>query len=263
MTLAEPDPDLVRATTELAERCGARMFEFGHLRDNVPSEQAGWWAKARFAGAVIMVDNQPSPDSALTGLAEKLLTGAQCQRCGGLVALSDDGAMAYPDSVRPDGTRWTREEIEAAGLCRWRREGAHWKFGCVRPPEGNDEVHTTEKLARALEETNDPRVKPLVWRARRGYYHDFLSPLPFPEMQLVDDLRELGMDEFAQRVVNDEFTSTLAESRAWGRSEDGQEAFESLVGGGRRSTGEPPAAKAPSGAAFWAAQGGRPSDATR
>lgn len=261
--MTSPEPDLVIATTELAERCGARQFEFGCQRKNVPVEQAGWWAKATFRGAVIMVDNQASPEGALTGLAERLLTGAQCQRCGGLVALSDEGAMSYPNSARPDGKRWSRKEIEKAGQCRWRREGPRWEYGCVRAPEGSDKQHTTEKLARALEKTDDIRVKPLVWRARRGYYHDFLSPLPTPELQLVQDLRDLGMEELAQRVIDGEFDASHAESRAWSDSEEGQETFGLLLGRGVevRGTGESPAAPGPSGAAFWAAQGARAADA--
>lgn len=251
MTFRDPDPDVITAATDLTGRCGAKSLEFGHLHDNVPIEQAGWWAKASFGGAVIMVEDKPGPEEALTALAERLLTGAQCQRCGGLVALSDEGAMAYPDTPRPDGTRWSREEIEAAGQCRWRREGARWQYGCVHPPEGTDTLHTTEKLALALEELDDPRVKPLYWRARRGYYHDFLSPLAMPEMQLVQDLRELGLEQFAQRVINGEFDATKAESEAWGHSEEGKEAFASLVGGGKHRAPEPPR---PTGAAFWQAQ---------
>jgi len=261
-----PDPDLVTATTELARRCGARHFEYGPLRDDVPIEQAGWWAKAIFNGAVMMVDNKPDPNSALNALAEELTAGAQCRRCGGLVALSDNGAMAYPDSPRSDGTRWTREEIEAAGQCRWRRVGPRWQYGCLRAPEGTDAVHTTEKLARALEKTNDPRVRPLVWRARRGYYHAFLSPLDFPQIQLVHDLQELGMEELAQRVIDDEFDASPAESQAWMASEDGQETMGLLLGRGMdvRGVGESSAAASapgPRGAAFWAAQGDHADDA--
>jgi hypothetical protein len=52
--------------------------------------------------------------------------------------------------------------------------------------------HTTAKLARALSAV--PAIpKEMVQRAVDGYYHDFLSPLDFPEMQLVDDLRAVAV----------------------------------------------------------------------
>lgn len=42
--------------------------------------------------------------------------------------------------------------------------------------------HTTVKLARALREI--PGVpEAMIERATAGYYHDFMSPLDFPEMQ--------------------------------------------------------------------------------
>jgi hypothetical protein len=236
------------ATADLVQRSGGTAFRYGYLRDGVPVEQAGWWARAHWGGTVVQVENQPSPLRAFTALAERVLTGAQCQRCGGLVALSDDGARAFPGAQRPDGTTWSREEIEAAGLCRWRVVGKRWEYGCVRPPEGDDKMHTTERLARALEALDDPRVKELVWQARRGHFDDFLSPHAFPASVLVGKLRALKLESMARRVVDGEFDATQAESRAWGNSEEGQQTFAALVGGQAAGTGRP------SGAAFWQSQ---------
>lgn len=51
--------------------------------------------------------------------------------------------------------------------------------------------HTTVRLAKALGEI--PGVpQDMTRRAGDGYYHDFLSPLDFPEITLVNDLRELA-----------------------------------------------------------------------
>lgn len=247
MTFREPDQDVILAATDLVRRCGAKELTFGHLHDGVPIEQAAWWAKAVFGGAVVMTEGKTGPEEALTALAERLLTGAQCQRCGGLVQLREEGATAFPDAPRPDGKRWSQKEIEDAGLCRWRREGPKWQFGCARAPEPGDELHTTEELARALEATNDIRVKPLVWKARRGYYHDFLSPLALPEAQLVNDLLELGLTELAQRVIDGEFDASTAESDAWGRSEEGRATYAALLASSARPA-------SPTGAEFWTAQ---------
>jgi len=219
------DQDAIIAATDLVGRTGARELNVGYLHDDVPAEEADWWAAANYRDAKVLVEHHRGPVPALEALAEKLLTGAQCQRCGGLVALSDEGARAFPGAPRPDGTVWTEEEIRSAGQCRWRRVGARWEAGCTRAPEGNDELHTTEKLAQALEELGDTSLRPLIWRARRGYYHDYLSPLATPAIQLVADLRAAGHPGFAERVKAGEFDASSAESDAWARSPDGQDTF--------------------------------------
>lgn len=52
-------------------------------------------------------------------------------------------------------------------------------------------MHTTEKLAVALEEA---KLHEMVKAAREGFYHDFLSPLAAPCMQLEADLRSQHTD---------------------------------------------------------------------
>lgn len=244
---AEPDGDLpgldkavYRATANLIGRTGAKNLTFGYLHDDVPIEQADWWAKAQYAGTVLMVEHHTGPDAALTALAERVLTGGQCQRCGRLVALRDDGAIAFPEGTLLDGRRWTKEDAEAAGQCRWKIEDERWEAGCTLPPEGDDELHTAEKLARALDDLNAPRVREIMWRARLGFYHEFRSPLALPLMQLVEDLRAVDQEEMAQRVMAGEFDATKAESAAWMASPEGQGAFNELVSGGGITTSRPP-----------------------
>jgi len=100
--------------------------------------------------------------------------------------------------------------------------------------------HTTAKLARALSEI--PGVpKDMIQRAVDGYYHDYLSPLTFPEIQLVADLRELAslpatpansralLRAIVQRVIDGEFDASKEESDAWAASPEGQETFRQLV----------------------------------
>jgi hypothetical protein len=102
--------DVVLACADLVDRAGAASFEIGYLHDDVPIEQAGWYAHAQYRGARITAEDQPSPTGAALALAERLLRGATC-RCGAPVTLSD-----------------------SAGGCRWRLVGQRWEPGCDADP---------------------------------------------------------------------------------------------------------------------------------
>lgn len=89
-------------------------------------------------------------------------------------------------------------------------------------------MHTTEKLAVELEKAG---LLSMAKKAREGYYHDFLSPLPAPCLQLEDDLRKIGTPEalaIRSKHLNGEFDATKEESDAWAKSPDGQAAFAEL-----------------------------------
>lgn len=101
------------------------------------------------------------------------------------------------------------------------------------------EVHTTVRLAKALQAI--PGVpKDMIKRAFDGYYHDYLSPLDLPEIQLVADLRSLAslpatprnsrplLRALADAVIAGEYDATKAESDEWARSPEGQETFRQL-----------------------------------
>lgn len=124
----------VIACADLVGRAGAREFEIGYLHDDVPADQAAWWASAKFRGARIQVDNHHNPASAAHALAVKILTGARC-RCGKLVALSDAGATIYQDATMADGSKWTAEQASAAGQCRWRLIDQSWEPSCPVPAD--------------------------------------------------------------------------------------------------------------------------------
>lgn len=105
-------------------------------------------------------------------------------------------------------------------------------------------MHTKDKLAAALREAG---LNDMADKAAEGYYHDFLSPLDFPEMQLEADLRAardsaaimLGqgiaqpIEELRQRHLNGDFDASTEESDEWMASEDGQQTFDSLIKGFR------------------------------
>lgn len=104
-----------------------------------------------------------------------------------------------------------------------------------------DSEHTTTKLARALEAI--PGVpEDMIEKARTGHYHDYLSPLDFPEMQLFADLRNLAgrrtmppasrrmLLNLAKDVINGKHGASKEESEEWARSPDGQETMALLTG---------------------------------
>jgi hypothetical protein len=101
--------DAVIACAGLVGRAGATDFEIGYLHDDVPVEEAGWYAAARWRGTRITADDHKSPTLAAIALAERLLRSASC-RCGRLVAMADG----------QDG-------------CRWRLVGQRWEPGCDAP----------------------------------------------------------------------------------------------------------------------------------
>jgi hypothetical protein len=100
-------------------------------------------------------------------------------------------------------------------------------------------MHTKDKLAAVLREIGlaDTSGKAqmlfaMADKAAQGYYHDFLSPLDFPEMQLVADLRSISTPEalaLIKRVISGEFDASKEESDDWAASEEGQDAFSRLI----------------------------------
>ena len=97
-------------------------------------------------------------------------------------------------------------------------------------------MHTKDKLAEALRAVG---LTEMADKAATGYYHDFLSPLDLPELQLVDDLAEAARaratDRYTEvmalrhRVINGDFDASKEESDEWAASSEGQETFSRLT----------------------------------
>lgn len=96
-------------------------------------------------------------------------------------------------------------------------------------------MHTKDKLADALAAIG---LTEMAEQARTGYYHDFLSPLPLPEIQLAEDLLQASMIkpdirddilELRERVICGDFDASTEESEEWAASAEGQETFRKLV----------------------------------
>jgi hypothetical protein len=130
------DDDALVAGVALVGRTGATGVEIGYVKEGVPVAEADWYAEAQYRGARMFVEHHAGPVEAVEALARKLMSGARCVHCGGLVALSDRGAMAHP-GLMGDGKVWTLDEIRAAGQCRYTRMGREWVRGCAgdRPRE--------------------------------------------------------------------------------------------------------------------------------
>lgn len=86
---------------------------------------------------------------------------------------------------------------------------------------------SSERLALALEEAGAPAY--MVSLARDDHYHDFKSPLPMPNHQLLADAREHGLTTIAAGVMDGTWDATKEESDAWAKSPDGQSVFNELL----------------------------------
>lgn len=90
-------------------------------------------------------------------------------------------------------------------------------------------MHTKDKLAAELREGG---LNDMADKAEQGYYHDYLSPLDTPCIQLSNDLLEAGTPAalaLRARHHEGEFDASIEEGEEWAESEEGQEAFRSLV----------------------------------
>lgn len=94
-------------------------------------------------------------------------------------------------------------------------------------------MHTKDFLAGELRKAG---LDAMADKAATGYYHDFLSPLPAPCIQLETDLRAAGTPEamaLRARHLNGEFDASKEESDAWAASPDGRAAVSQLMPGAR------------------------------
>lgn len=76
-------------------------------------------------------------------------------------------------------------------------------------------MHTKDKLAAEL---NKAGLGKMALLAAQGYYHDFLSPLATPCLQLAADLAAAGTPEalaLRARHLNGEFDASKEEGDEW------------------------------------------------
>jgi len=80
-------------------------------------------------------------------------------------------------------------------------------------------IPTTEKLAKVLEEANDPNLKDIIEKAKQGYYDDYKTTIGFPTIQLVHDLTLAKHLELAQRARDGEWNAQDWEAKEWYENE--------------------------------------------
>lgn len=132
----------IHAAVEVAARSGAKNLEVGYLNDsNLPIYERDWYAHVDYGGTRVTVEHLAGPVEALEALALRLLTGAKCLRCGGLVTL--DGATRTTVTAEQGGYMalpgqepWTEEAAKSAPLCHWQRKGDRWRRGCGGDDKG-------------------------------------------------------------------------------------------------------------------------------
>lgn len=105
----------------------------------------------------------------------------------------------------------------------------------ARKPAGDDEMHTTERLARALLARMDPagaqagRIADMVELARAGWYDDCLSTHANPIGELIKDAHAAELEDIARRAADGEFDATVAEGVAFRESAAGQRLWDELT----------------------------------
>lgn len=99
----------LQADVDLIGRAGARELEVGYLDDDVPADEARWYAKAMWRGTALMYDDQPDPWTAVRLLAERVMRDAACNHCGKPISWG----LATP------------------GHCPWEVRNQRWQVGCA------------------------------------------------------------------------------------------------------------------------------------
>ena len=64
------DQDALFAGLHLVERTGAKKVEIGFLHEDVPAEDAGWYAHAQYHGARVTAEDHPGPVEAVEALGK-------------------------------------------------------------------------------------------------------------------------------------------------------------------------------------------------
>jgi hypothetical protein len=96
---------------------------------------------------------------------------------------------------------------------------------------GEQLMHTKDMLADALRAAG---LTEMADKAALGYYHDFLSPLALPELQLDSDLVKaiqsgnVMASVIRERHHNGEFDASKEESDEWMNGPEGQAAMREL-----------------------------------
>lgn len=172
-----------------------------------------------------------------------------CEKCAGAFVTidRDDGTTPFMTTCRAtDGcngmaqSSFYRVDQALTPAYEWRRltdaEAAQMPAGSqhhhvmgglfLRPiPRASERKHSKDILADELMKAG---LGDMSLKARGGYYHDYLSPLPTPCLQLATDLKAAGTAPalaLLERHMRGEFDATSEEADDWEHSADGQAAL--------------------------------------
>jgi hypothetical protein len=101
------DGDLLTAHIDVLGRMGCSGFEIGYVHDDVPVEQAGWYAHVNYQGMRQIEADHPGPLQAAEALARRLLDKGGC-KCAARITLDPTDADV-PDRCYwqiVNGRRW-------------------------------------------------------------------------------------------------------------------------------------------------------------
>ncbi len=93
-------------------------------------------------------------------------------------------------------------------------------------------MHSKDRLAQELHKIG---LDEMAKKAASGMYHDYLSPLAAPALQLNFDLLEASIsgnkqaNELRLRYIDGEFDTTKEESDEWMKNPEGVAAFRELI----------------------------------
>ena len=91
-------------------------------------------------------------------------------------------------------------------------------------------MHTKDILSQELRKAG---LTEMADKAAQGYYHDFLSPMDMPAVELANDLAKAGTPEallLRERHLDGEFDASAEESEEWINSEEGKAIMSRLTG---------------------------------
>lgn len=108
-------------------RAGADHLTVGYNNEDNPR----WYAYVDYGKHRLEETHHLGPAQALDALARRLLEGAECQSCKGIIALSPYGVRIPTDGMFADGRPlWTPEEAAKLPQCLWARIDDRWVGGC-------------------------------------------------------------------------------------------------------------------------------------
>ena len=91
-------------------------------------------------------------------------------------------------------------------------------------------MHTKDILSQELRKAG---LTEMADKAAQGYYHDFLSPMDMPAVELANDLAKAGTPEallLRERHLDGEFDASAEESEEWINSQEGKTMLSRLTG---------------------------------